>query len=246
MPRKKKLPASEPVVAKQNTMEATVFSQEGKKAGSIALPERVFGARWNPDLVHQVVVAMQANARIPFAHTKNRGEVRGGGKKPWQQKGTGRARHGSIRSPLWRKGGVTFGPRSDTVFAKGLPKNMRIRALFSVLSRKFKDGEILFVDKLSFDAPKAAEAKKTMLTLAGIDGFGKIGTKKKNTLLVALPSRNDAVEKSFRNFGNVTVDETRNLNPVAVLGHSYLAIVAPSESIEVLAKRAAHNAANKN
>ncbi|MDP3402531.1 MAG: 50S ribosomal protein L4, partial [bacterium] len=93
--------------SKEVSLEATVWSVKGEKAGSVSLPAELFGVKWNSDLVHQVVVGMQANARPTTAHTKFRGEVSGGGKKPWKQKGTGRARHGSTRSPIWRGGGVT-------------------------------------------------------------------------------------------------------------------------------------------
>jgi len=221
-----------------STPEAALYSQEGKKVGNLTLPERVFGARWNPDLVHQAVVAMEANARIPIAHTKDRSEVRGGGRKPWQQKGTGRARHGSIRSPLWRGGGVTFGPTKERVFAKGLSKKMRAQALFSTLSRKYKDNEVLLIDSLSFSMPKAKEAHKTLLALSGISGFEKLSSKKKNALFIALPVRDRAVEKSFQNFGNIEVGEARNLNPMTVLRYTYLAIVDPKRSVEQLAGRA--------
>ncbi len=232
MPRKAKLVASEPIAAKENGMEATIFNQEGKKVGSVSLPEQVFGARWNPDLVHQVVTVMQGNARIPYAHTKDRSEVRGGGKKPWRQKGTGRARHGSSRSPIWRGGGITFGPRKEKIFTRSLNKNVRVQALYCVLSRKFKDGKIVFVDTITFSEIKTKNAKKVMETL-----FDKAGQKKKNAILIALPSRNEVVEKSFQNFGNVMVDEVRNLNPVVVLKHTYLAIVDPDTSLPILTAR---------
>ena len=94
-------------------MESPIYSIEGKKTGNITLPESVFGVRWNADLVKQVVDSLLSTKRKPVAHTKNRGEVAGGGKKPWQQKGTGRARHGSTRSPIWVGGGITHGPRNE-------------------------------------------------------------------------------------------------------------------------------------
>src|SRR3989338_9137514 len=115
-------------------MEATIYSSTCKKAGSLKLPENIFGVAWNDSLMHQVVTSMQDNARTNVAHTKGRGDVRGGGKKPWQQKGTGRARHGSIRSPIWKGGGVAHGPRNTKVFARSIPKNMRNRALAIALS----------------------------------------------------------------------------------------------------------------
>src|SRR3990167_2180328 len=137
-------------------MELPIFSMEGKKVGTIALPEAIFGVQWRSDLVHQVTTAMQANARQKRANTKDRSEVSGGGKKPWKQKGTGQARHSSTRSPIWRHGGITFGPRSTRDYSEKINKKMRIGALLSVLSRKAKEGEIILVDKLSFAAPKTA------------------------------------------------------------------------------------------
>src|SRR4029078_6219347 len=98
-----------------------------------------FGLPWNADLVHQVISSLKTDARKPVAHTKTRGSVRGGGKKPWQQKGTGRARHGSIRSPLWVGGGVAHGPRNDKNFDRKVNKKMKAKALYTILSKKFKD-----------------------------------------------------------------------------------------------------------
>jgi len=219
-------------------MKADIYTQEGKKGGSVDLPSVVFEAAWNEDLVHQVVVGMQANARTPIAHTKFRSEVKGGGKKPWQQKGTGKARHGSSRSPIWRGGGVAFGPRNDKVFAKSINRKMRTKALYSVLSKKAKDGELLFVDSIKFDAPKANKAKEILGKLSGIAGFEALASKKHNAAYIALAEKDVNVQKSFSNFGNIKVSETRNLNPVEVLRYKHIVIASPKESVKELENRA--------
>ncbi|PIU98505.1 50S ribosomal protein L4 [Candidatus Wolfebacteria bacterium CG03_land_8_20_14_0_80_40_12] len=130
-------------------MTVDVFDQQNKKIGRVDLPDRIFNVKWNPDLVHQVLLAQLANSRQRIAYTKGRGEVAGGGRKPWRQKGTGRARHGSIRSPLWKGGGVTFGPAKEKKFTKKINKKMNRSAIFNVLSRKLKDGELKIVDKFN-------------------------------------------------------------------------------------------------
>src|SRR5581483_11715773 len=147
-------------------MEAKIYNIKGAEAGKIKLSEKVFGQAWNADLVHQVMHSMMSTARQPIAHTKTRGEVRGGGKKPWRQKGTGRARHGSTRSPLWVGGGVAHGPRNDKNYDRKINRTMKTKALVTVLSKKYKDGEILFVDSLSFAKPKTAEAMTALKALA--------------------------------------------------------------------------------
>lgn len=209
---------------------------EGKIVGNITLPERIFGLPWNADLVHQVVTSMQANARTPIAHTKGSGEVRGGGKKPWQQKGTGRARHGSSRSPIWRGGGTTHGPRNEKDYSRRINKKMRVKALYTVLSRKFKDNELIFVDKLVFSAPKTVQAMTVLAALSGV-GFEVLSRKKHHAALVVLPEPNDFVQKSFRNIGNVGTEDVRNLNPVTALGHKYLVMVSPDKVISVIAAK---------
>ncbi|MEA2112736.1 MAG: 50S ribosomal protein L4 [Patescibacteria group bacterium] len=218
-------------------MQTQIYNQKGKEVDKVDLPEEIFGLPWNDDLVHQVVVSMSSNRRDNIAHTKNRGDVRGGGKKPWKQKGTGRARHGSNRSPLWRGGGVTFGPTSERNWSKKINKKAKIKALFSVLSHKMKDGEILFVDELKFEAPKTKEAKDVLGKLSGIKGFEDILSKKRNSTYLALGGRDESTEKSFSNFGNVLVGELRNINPLDILNYKYLVITKPEESIEFLVKK---------
>ncbi|MCX6786921.1 MAG: 50S ribosomal protein L4 [Candidatus Kaiserbacteria bacterium] len=218
--------------------EMPIFSMDGKKVGTIALPESIFGAPWRNDLVHQVTTAMQANMRQNRAHTKDRSEVSGGGKKPWKQKGTGQARTGSSRSPIWRHGGVTFGPRSERDYGEKINRKMRMSALVSVLSRKAKDGEIILVDAFSFAAPKTATAKNALISLAKSSAAASLITKKKNAALLALADYNEKVIKSFHNIGSVMTEETRNLNPLNVMAHKYLIIEKPEAAFKALLARA--------
>jgi large subunit ribosomal protein L4 len=215
-------------------MEATLYNIKGEKKGTVQVPESIFGVPYNADLLHSVVTAMQANARTPIAHTKDRGEVRGGGKKPWKQKGTGRARHGSSRSPIWKGGGVTHGPRNEKSYAVKINRQARQKALLVALSRKWKDGEVIFLDTLEMAAPKTAEAKKVMdaLTKAGFT-FKKGG----RAALIALPARHSATVKSFANMGHVAVEEVRTLNPVNVLSSKYLIIANPDAAFETLSAK---------
>lgn len=213
-------------------MEQTVYNLEGKKAGTIKLPETVFGVRWNADLVKQVVDSLLSSARKNIAHTKNRGEVRGGGKKPWKQKGTGRARHGSIRSPIWVGGGVAHGPRNEKNFERKVSKNMRVKALYTILAQKNREGEIIFVDSLSLPEAKTREAAKALKSLAE----GKILSKKRSSAAIALGSKNKETERAFRNLSNVEVLEARNLNPVTVLQYKYLILENPESALNSLPK----------
>lgn len=236
----KKAPAKKTAPKKTveaGALEATIWNASGAKAGSVTLPAEIFGAAWNADLVHQVVVGMQANARPTTAHTKFRGEVSGGGKKPWKQKGTGRARHGSTRSPIWKGGGVTHGPRADKDYSVKINRKMRAVALMSLLSRKFKDGEVIFVDKLSFAEPKTKEAKAALVAIAKGAGADTLATKRKNAAVVAFAQKDTAAEKSFRNIGSLITEEVRNLNPVDLATKKYVIIESPVEAFEILAAR---------
>lgn len=220
-------------------MKAQVFKQDGGKGSEITLSENLFGQKWNADLVHEVVVAMQSNARAGTADTKDRGEVRGGGKKPWKQKGTGRARHGSRRSPIWTGGGVAHGPLSDKDYSKKINKKVRAKALAVTLSKKMTDGEVVFVEALSLTAPKAADAKTIIKTLSSASGESSLSTKRKNTAVIVLGGRDEAIEKSFRNFGNFEVVVAKDLNPVQLLTYKYVIVTDPKVSLETLEKRVA-------
>src|SRR3990167_849107 len=134
-------------------MKTDLYNQKGEKVSSIELPKEVFEVPFNKDTVHQAFVTQLANSRVIHASTKTRSEVRGGGKKPWKQKHTGRARHGSIRSPLWVGGGVTFGPSVARNYEKKINKKMKRKALCMVLSAKARDHELIFLDELSLPEP---------------------------------------------------------------------------------------------
>lgn len=219
-----------------NALSADIFNAQGKKSGTLSLPSNIFGVAWNDSLMHQVVTSMQDNARTNVAHTKGRGEVRGGGRKPWAQKGTGRARHGSSRSPIWKGGGVTHGPVKTEVFSRTIPHKMRARALFMALSRKLKDGEIVFVNSFDIEKPSTAIAKKALVALSK-SGFAKLNASKNNVALIAFSDAKEASIKSFRNIGNVRYSAVRDLNPVSVLRHSYLIVENPEAAVAILATR---------
>ncbi len=214
-------------------LEAAIYSQEGKEIGVQKLTEQTFGESWNADLVHEVVVSMQSNARANTAHTKDRGDVRGGGKKPWKQKGTGRARHGSSRSPIWRGGGVTFGPRNDRDYTKKINKNVRAKALACVLSKKLADNEIVLIDSLSFEEPKTSDARKFIDAVATIEENKSLGNKKTNAALILLDGRDQNTELSFRNFGNVHIMNVKDVNPVELLTYKYVIVAKPKESLKI-------------
>lgn len=215
-------------------MKTDIYNTQGKSAGTIDLPESVFGLPWNADLVHQVVLSMQSNARTNTTHTKDRSEVSGTGKKPWRQKGTGNARHGSRRSPIWVGGGVAHGPRNERDYTKKINKKAKTKALFTALSQKLRDGHILFVEPVVMKEIKTKDAEAIVKALSGVKGFETITTDKKNNILMTLPVKDEAAEKSFRNLSYLTIDDIRNLNPVDVMKYRYMIISAPKESVEFL------------
>ncbi len=205
-------------------MKVTIHNQQGEKLKETLLPKRIFEVEVNNDLIHQVVVSQMANKRKSIAHTKNRGEVRGGGKKPWRQKGLGRARHGSIRSPIWIGGGVTFGPRKDRIFKKRIPKKMKRLALFMVLSAKVKNNLLIVLDDLKISEPKTQSMVKVL---------NKVIPKKESSL-IALPELNKNIILATKNIPHAKTIQARDLNCLDIVSSKYL--IMPETSIEVIEK----------
>jgi large subunit ribosomal protein L4 len=217
---------------KQTTenVSAAIYAINGKSAGSVELAGTIFNRPWNADLVHQVVVGMQANARTGLAHTKFRGEVSGTGKKPWQQKGTGQARHGSRRSPIWVGGGVSHGPRNEKDYSVKINKKQKTAALFTTLSEKLRKGKIIFTESIDLSNAKTKDAEKILKGFESVSGFETINTAKKNNILLVLPTVSEVVRNSFRNLNHVTLVEARNINPVDVMKYRYMIISNPTDA----------------
>lgn len=205
-------------------MKIQAYNQEGVKTEEVALPSSIFDVPWNADLVHQVIVSQQSNRRIVTANTKGRGEVRGGGKKPWAQKHTGRARHGSIRSPLWKGGGVTGGPTKERVFTKKINKKMRIHALFAVLSAKARENTLVVLDTLEAAGRKTKNLKEVL---------SKLPSRTRPTLLV-LPSMERNLLSAAKNIPFVQTIQAKDLNALDVATFQYA--VLPVKSLEVIEK----------
>lgn len=204
-------------------MKVAVYNQSGKEAGEITLPKEIFEVKMNADLVHQVFVSQTGNMRQASAHTKDRSEVRGGGKKPWRQKGTGRARAGSIRSPLWKGGGVTGGPTNEKVYERTVPVKMRKKAVYMVLSEKAKNNFLVVLEALALEKPK---------TKLMADMLKKLPVKDASRLVIN--SEGKPVFMVARNIARTGVTETRNLNVVDLLNYQY--VVISKEGIKELEK----------
>lgn len=221
----------------EKKLETIVYNQEGVRSGTLVLPANVFDAKWNADMVHQVVVSMRSNARSGTADSKGRSEVRGGGKKPWQQKGTGRARHGSRRSPIWRGGGVTHGPLAERNYDKKINKKTSAKAFAALMSEKFRNGKIIFVDAIVLKANKTKEASVVLDALSKVKGFENLTHKKERNVYLALPKREIKLEKSFRNILQMEIGEVKNLSALDLATHRYIVMVGPKESISLIEKR---------
>ena len=218
-------------------MNTKLYTAQGTEAGNIELPAALFEVAWNADLVHGVVIAMQANGRAGTADTKGRGDVRGGGKKPWKQKGTGHARHGSSRSPIWAGGGVAHGPKSEKEYGTKINKKMRAKALATVLTKKFADTEMIFLSELAMAETKTALGRIIIKAIAAGTGKADLATKRKNAALMVLATRDEAIEKSFRNFGNIEVMQAKDINPVDLLTYKYVIMGGAADTLKVLMTR---------
>jgi len=204
-------------------MKIDVYNQQNQKVGETELSDRVFAVKWNPTLVHQVLKAQLSKKHAPSAHAQGRGEVRGGGKKPWKQKGTGRARHGSIRSPIWKGGGVTFGPNKERNFAEKINKKMRRLAIFSVLSKKIKDGEFKVIENLGADLKKTSEWNKVLR--------GIINLKSKNLII---PAAKNNIHRLVANIKNIDAISSQSLNVYDLLKAKN--IILEKEAVEEIEK----------
>jgi large subunit ribosomal protein L4 len=193
-----------------NALQAPFFDALGERNGEVDLPKAVFDEKPNMPVMHQAYLRQLANARQGTASTKTRGVVSGGGAKPYRQKGTGRARHGSIREPSMKGGGTVFGPHPRS-FAQRMPKQMRRLALRSALSQKALDGQVRVIESFVFDEPKTKQAADLMIAI----GFD-------NSALVVLPAPNLVVSRSFENLLGTKTILARNLNVRDLFSHNYL------------------------
>ncbi|MDD5089649.1 MAG: 50S ribosomal protein L4 [Candidatus Wallbacteria bacterium] len=187
-------------------IQTNVFDRDGNQVGSIELREEIFGIRPYRELMHAAVVSYQRNNRQGNACTKIRGEVRGGGAKPWRQKGTGRARSGSSRSPVWKGGGVTFGPR-PRAFNFSMNRKSKRLAMASALSVKTKANSMVVIDSFNYETPKTANAVRLLKKLEIGNALIILGKLEDNTLL------------SFRNIPHVSVRQVENMNVYEILKH---------------------------
>ena len=206
-------------------MITKVYNQEGKEVSELKLNEAIFDLPWNADLVHQAVRVAWANQRQILASTKDRSEVSGGGRKPWRQKGTGRARHGSIRSPIWKGGGITFGPNKERNFKLKINKKMARQAFLTALSTKAKDSELLVLDDLKLSAPKTKEMSKIMKNFPQV----------KTSLLVLAGKKDENLKRAGRNLPNLRIINIDNLNILDILKYKHL--IFTKDGIEYLNKK---------
>lgn len=213
-------------------IKAKVYNQKAEAIGEMELSPNVFGLKTNQALVHQAMVTQMANERPVIAHTKDRSEVRGGGRKPWKQKGTGRARHGSSRSPIWIGGGVTFGPRNERNFKMRINKKMKRNALLMVLSDKLASERLFLLDKLE------VEQFKTKIFNGIISNLEKQVVKredKKRSMLIITNQADEKMNYSARNLTGLELINLDNINIVDLL--KYRNLILTKAAVEKLQER---------
>ena len=215
-------------------MKTELYNQNAEVIGEAELPDGIFGVKMNHDIVHQAIVAQMANSRQVIAHTKGRGEVRGGGKKPWRQKGTGRARHASIRSPIWKGGGVTFGPTKERNFEKKINKKTKRKALFMALSSKVQDKELMLLDSLKLNAPKTKEALSVINGLSGKMTGYKNMKKKRDSILFVMPEKDKMILQAVNNLPFIETTDAKSLNVRDLLEKKYLILL--KDAVPVIEK----------
>ncbi|MEK7637013.1 MAG: 50S ribosomal protein L4 [Patescibacteria group bacterium] len=198
-------------------MKVKLYNQTGQVIGEIELDQRVFGVKPQAGLIEQAITTHLANRRQAIAHTKTRGEVRGGGKKPWRQKGTGRARQGSIRSPQWKGGGVIFGPRKNRNFALKMNLTAKRKALLMSLSDKAISDRLTVVDQLAWPAPKTKEFAQVLKSVPS-----------QPKTLVILPTTNLMLVKAGRNIPGVSFIRADSLNTYDVVNAGQLLVLQPA------------------
>lgn len=206
-------------------MLATVYNTAGEAVDEYELPDYIFGIKPNRGVMHQALERQLAHARQGTHKTKTRSEVRGGGRKPWRQKGTGRARHGSIRSPIWVGGGTVFGP-SPREYTKRMPKKMRRLALRSALSAKQRAGQIILVDELVLDRPKTREMAGILDRLT--EGGGAAGA----SAVILMADGDVAIERSVSNLPYARTLRANYLNVRDLLGYDF--IIMPLTALSVI------------
>ncbi len=211
------------------SLKVKVYNKSAENVKELEVSSKIFEVKASNELLHQVVVSQMANARQVIADTKGRAEVSGGGKKPWKQKGTGRARAGSSRSPLWRGGGVTFGPSSDRNFKKKINQKMKQKAMFMVLSDKLATGHLLVIDDLKFGDFKTKDFNKMLKSLEE-----KVLNDSRRDVLIVNTEKDEKTLFSGRNLKGVKIVNQENLSVLELL--DYKNLILSEESIKVLEK----------